>query len=116
MDHSDFDSVSWKNGPDSDLSRPTTSGTDVEEPERSGYDVNGKRRMSSAGEEGPQLSPHPGGELAGIGDGILECRVDSPLKENSGTKDVYISYLITTHVCGPSALLITYRMVYTLHS
>ncbi|PGH31559.1 sorting nexin-4 [[Emmonsia] crescens] len=97
MDHSDFDSVSWRNGPDSDMSRPTTSGTDTEEPERSGHDLNGKRRMSSASEEGPQLSPHPGGDLAGIGDGVLECTVDSPLKENSGTKDAYISYLITTH-------------------
>ncbi|EEH36606.1 autophagy-related protein 24 [Paracoccidioides lutzii Pb01] len=97
MDHSDFDSVSWRNGPDSDLSRPTTSGTDAEGSSRSGYDINGKRRMSSAGEEAPQLSPQPAGDLAGIGDGMLECTVDSPLKENSGTKDAYISYLITTH-------------------
>ncbi|KAK2785139.1 intercellular trafficking and secretion [Onygenales sp. PD_12] len=97
MDHSDFDSVSWRNGgPDSDISRPTTSGTD-EEPERSS-DVNGKRRMSSASEEAqPGHADLGHGDLAGIADGVLECTVDSPLKENSGTKDAYISYLVTTH-------------------
>ncbi len=38
-------------------------------------------------------------DLAGIGrDGTLEVTVDSPLKENDGTKDAYVSYLVTTHV------------------
>jgi len=36
---------------------------------------------------------------AGIGpEGYLECTVGSPQKENEGTKDAYISYMITTHV------------------
>lgn len=96
--HDDFDSVSWRNDPDSDNSRPTTSGTDTEEQHGFDYDVNGKRMMSSAHEE-----PQAGGladaiDLAGIGDGVLECQVSSPLKENDGTKDAYVSYLITTHV------------------
>ncbi|KAJ5544677.1 hypothetical protein N7535_006935 [Penicillium sp. DV-2018c] len=94
--HDDFDSVSWKHDPDSDLSRPTTAGTDEAEPEIE-HDTNGKRRMSSAQEE-PQAGPLADAvDLAGIGDGVLECRVDSPLKENDGTKDAYISYLVTTH-------------------
>lgn len=113
----DFDSVSWRHDPVSDGSRPTTAGTegenDVNEPyhhqQASGRDrdVNGKRRMSST--EGPSSPPSTAQEaqagpradavdLAGIGDGVLECRVDSPLKENDGTKDAYISYLVTTHV------------------
>ena len=37
-------------------------------------------------------------DLAGIGDGVLECTVDTPLKENDGSKDTYVSYLISTHV------------------
>ncbi|KAJ5640680.1 hypothetical protein N7528_000305 [Penicillium herquei] len=95
--HDDFDSVSWKHDGDSDLSRPTTSGTDAEESHRYDQDVNGKRRMSSAHEE-PQAGPLADAvDLAGIGDGVLECQVDSPLKENDGTKDAYISYLVTTH-------------------
>ncbi|PGH07402.1 sorting nexin-4 [Helicocarpus griseus UAMH5409] len=95
MDHSDFDSVSWRN-PDSDVSRPTTSGTDAEDADRPSLDINGKRRMSSTEDES-QLGRHPAGDIAGLGDGILECTVDTPLKESGGTKDAYISYLITTH-------------------
>ncbi|KAI9932854.1 intercellular trafficking and secretion [Aspergillus wentii] len=95
--HDDFDSVSWRHDPDSDLSRPTTSGTDAEDEHAFNHDVNGKRRMSSAHEE-PQAGPLADAvDLAGIGDGELECRVDTPLKENDGTKDAYISYLVTTN-------------------
>lgn len=100
--HDDFDSVSWRHDPESDNSRPTTSGTDAEEPRAfSGYDINGKRRMSSAAQEEPQAGPLADAvDLAGIGEGVLECEVGSPLKENDGTKDAYISYLVTTHVGG----------------
>jgi len=38
-------------------------------------------------------------DLAGIGnEGFLICTVDKAQKEAEGTKDVYVSYLITTHV------------------
>lgn len=98
----DFDSVSWRNDPSSDLSRPTTAGTDADADE-SGQprrDVNGKRRMSVAEDESQAGQLADAVDLAGIGDGVLECSVDSPLKENDGTKDAYISYLVTTHVCS----------------
>lgn len=40
-------------------------------------------------------------DLAGIGsDGFLICTVDKAQKEAEGTKDVYVSYQITTHVCS----------------
>lgn len=108
--HDDFDSVSWRHDQDSDNSRPTTSATDADEPQRFGdYDTNGKRRMSSASEEdaahhhaGPAGVGEEAADLAGAGEGTLECEVGSPLKENDGTKDAYVSYLITTHVsCLP---------------
>ena len=108
MDHGDFDSVSWRNGPDSDNSQPATAESDVEETQRSSRDVNGKRRMSSSGKESQAEPLVNTMDLTGIGDGILECTVDTPLKENDGTKDAYVSYLITTHVgipellCGPT--------------
>lgn len=101
--HDDFDSVSWRHDPDSDNSRPTTSETDAEEPHGFGdHDINGKRRMSSASEEEPQPGAALGdaADLAGAEEGTLECEVGSPLKENDGTKDAYVSYLITTHVSG----------------
>lgn len=98
--HDDFDSVSWKHDADSDVSRPTTSGTDAdaEAPATFDNDTNGKRRMSSAHEEPQAGSLADAVDLAGIGDGVLECQVDTPLKENEGTKDTYISYLVTTNV------------------
>ncbi len=38
-------------------------------------------------------------DLAGVGNATLECTVTQPIKENDGTKDAYVSYLVTTHVC-----------------
>lgn len=96
--HDDFDSVSWRQDPESDVSRPTTSGTDADFSPESDHDVNGKRRMSSGHEERQAGPLADAVDMSSIGDGVLECRVDSPLKENDGTKDAYISYLVTTHV------------------
>jgi sorting nexin-4 len=43
-------------------------------------------------------------DLAGVGEAKLECTVTHPLKENDGSKDAYMSYLVTTIVrtsmCG----------------
>ncbi|KAL9088752.1 MAG: hypothetical protein Q9165_006061 [Trypethelium subeluteriae] len=37
-------------------------------------------------------------DLAGLGaEGILEITVNAPQKESDGTKDAYVSYLVTTH-------------------
>ncbi|CCU78067.1 PX domain containing protein/BAR superfamily/vacuolar targeting protein Atg24, putative [Blumeria hordei DH14] len=36
-------------------------------------------------------------DLTGVGEGILECNVSQPIKENDGTKDSYVSYLVTTN-------------------
>ncbi|KAG9230844.1 putative sorting nexin-4 [Amylocarpus encephaloides] len=41
-------------------------------------------------------------DLAGVGDGTLECTVSSPLKENDGSKDAYVSYSVTTNTTFPS--------------
>lgn len=87
----DFDSVSWQHEADSDVSRPATSHEDY------GKNATGKRKAeigtSQAGHNADDV------DLAGIGDGRLDCRVDTPLKENDGTKDAYVSYLVSTEVC-----------------
>ncbi|KAI5287014.1 intercellular trafficking and secretion [Ascosphaera atra] len=89
-----FDSVSWRNDGDSDQSRPGTSGT-IAEDSRTSRDVNGKRRADRDDEE--DTGDHSGLsqplDFAGAGEGVLECTVDAPMKENDGTKDAYISYL-----------------------
>lgn len=33
-----------------------------------------------------------------LGGERLDCTVDTPMKENDGTKDAFVSYLITTNV------------------
>ncbi|PKS09859.1 hypothetical protein jhhlp_004482 [Lomentospora prolificans] len=47
---------------------------------------------------------HGGGDLGGhlLGPEKLECSVSSPIKENDGTKDAFVSYLITTQSTFPS--------------
>ena len=97
-DHGDFDSVSWRHD-DSDFSRPQTADPEPTQTTLPSRTANGKRRMSSeAHEQAGHLADDV--DLAGIGDGVLECTVDTPLKENEGTKDAYVSYLVTTNVCA----------------
>ena len=96
----DFDSISWRNEPEGEYSGPNTAGPS-EAAERDFSSSNGKRRMSTPP---PQTGQNADAvDLAGIGDGRLDCTVDTPLKENDGTKDAYVSYLVTTHVrlCRP---------------
>lgn len=94
-DHGDFDSVSWQR----EESRPAESSASFPHqsnlPTRS---ASGRRSDSLSSE--PQAGEQADGvDLAGIGrDGSLEVTVDTPLKENDGTKDAYVSYLVTTHV------------------
>ena len=94
-DHNDFDNVSWRNNDaesDND-SRPNTADASHHLPIRNST---GKRKMSADVPQSRDLTDPV--DLGGIGDGVLECTVDSPLKENDGTKDAYMSYLVTTHV------------------
>lgn len=89
MQHNDFANVSWQNHPagqDSPLEH-------VNEHEGAGPVI------GVVENEGGQLGRTTDGmDLAGVGDAILECTVSSPIKENDGTKDAYVSYLVTTHV------------------
>jgi hypothetical protein len=101
-DHSDFDSVSWRDEGDSAraptnaiLSPPESPDTTL--PSRTSK---GKRRLSAqqSSNEVQAGSLAEPVDLGGIGDGVLECTVDSPLKESDGTKDAFVSYLISIKV------------------
>lgn len=86
---SDFDNVTWSTESDSQHDRS-------ESRERNTIpDVNGNRHSNGPPEPRPRADPV---DLSGVGLGQLECQVGSPLKENDGTKDAYVSYLITTNV------------------
>lgn len=95
MDHDDFDNVSWQNNPEArGAVSSVVSPRGMSEDEGPG-DANGKRNKGVGG----QLGSNPDAlDLAGVGEGVLECTVTSPIKENDGTKDAYVSYLVTTNV------------------
>ena len=91
---SDFDNVTWSTESDSQPERTDT-----------------REQLSSPGLNGNQQPNLPPArpmadpvDLGGIGSGYLECEVGSPLKENDGSKDAYVSYQVTTHVCPQLAL------------
>lgn len=96
-EESGFDSVQWDRADRVPTSPSGPSFEDSSLPHRSTSD-----HRASSGGDGPQAGDNADAlDLAGIGiDGILDCTVDSPLKENDGSKDAYVSYKITTHVRG----------------
>jgi sorting nexin-4 len=88
MDHDDFANIEWQNshGSPQITSPRSEDGSEAPDAEiHSGADQAG--RMAD------------GMDLAGVGEGVLECMVEKPIKENDGTKDAFVSYLVTTNVC-----------------
>ena len=98
----DFDSVSWQND-----SEPTAlKGPDILNNEG---EVGSSRPVSKSVRRSSSIQQQAGGnadavDLGGIGDGRLDCTVDTPLKESDGTKDAYVSYLVTTYVRSAEVL------------
>ena len=92
----DFDNVTWQTEDDAP---PTPSQHAENQYGKSRLDINGKRRSSITQQAGKHADAV---DLGGIGSGVLECTVDSPLKENDGTKDAYVSYLVNTQVRAPT--------------
>ncbi|KAH6959289.1 hypothetical protein HG530_009419 [Fusarium avenaceum] len=74
----DFSNVTWSEHVHEQTSRS------VPEAEEPGHDMN---------------APGTGLErdAPSLGNERLDCTVDTPIKENDGTKDAFVSYLITTH-------------------
>lgn len=94
MDQDDFDNVSWRDEPVAEQPRPAIAAQSSFN-DRQKKKVNGKKKNSRPSQAGPTADAV---DLAGVGDGRLDCSVTAPLKENEGTKDAYVSYLVTTHV------------------
>jgi hypothetical protein len=87
----DFANVTWQSDhaardPESSVGSP---GAGIEDQEN----ISSRRHT-----EGPLGTHADAMDLAGVGEGVLECTVTSPLKENDGSKDAYVSYLVTTNV------------------
>jgi len=95
-EESGFDSVQWDRN---DHASTSPSGPTFEDQAILPHRSLSERRPSSSASERQAGDNADEIDLAGIGpDGELECTVDSPQKENDGTKDAYVSYKITTHV------------------
>ncbi|KKA28827.1 hypothetical protein TD95_000303 [Thielaviopsis punctulata] len=92
----DFDNVTWENDHDDFLSenhRPMSSSSYE-------YDDN-----ALAGSSATPVPSHVGGGEIDVGTAMgdrLECTVTLPIKEQDGTKDAFVSYLITTHSDFPT--------------
>lgn len=91
MQNDDFANVSWQNDPTAPFNKPVTEAPSGEE-DKSDPTSN---RHGSGGQLGHNADAM---DLAGVGEGVLECTVTMPIKENDGTKDAYVSYLVTTNV------------------
>lgn len=100
MEHEDFADVQWASTPHDN--------TDPDD--RTALGAAGENRPSNAMRVASADSTHPGPDpldYAGVGNAVLECTVSQPLKENDGSKDAYVSYLVTTNVC--TVLCLTMR-------
>ncbi|PWW78806.1 hypothetical protein C7212DRAFT_288817 [Tuber magnatum] len=81
-----FNSIQWRSASDDEDEpsfRPSTSNFS-----------NGEE--SQAGRNADKI------DLAGVGSGALETKVSDPQTENEGTKDAFVSYLVTTKTDFPS--------------
>ena len=94
MENDDFANVSWQNDPAGQGRTSTVTSPGGEGEDDGSGNTNGKRRGSA----GPLGRHADAMDLAGVGEGVLECTVTQPIKENDGTKDAYVSYLVTTNV------------------
>ncbi|KAK4449329.1 Sorting nexin-4 [Podospora aff. communis PSN243] len=95
MDQDNFSNISWHSEQESGTVVPSAAASAHES---AGSEYPGSSRQDGArtveGEDA-NLEPAHGGE-------ILECVVSDPRKENDGTKDAYVSYMITTHSTFPT--------------
>jgi sorting nexin-4 len=99
MEHNDFANVSWQNDPAAQGRASTTLSPRGEAEDAGSGNPNAPfERHGSGGQLGRNADAL---DLAGVGEATLECTVTSPIKENDGTKDAYVSYLVTTNVGLP---------------
>jgi len=98
MEHDDFANVSWQGNPAGQGTRSSVASLRADAEVGGPGNANGKRHGRAGLQAGRKADAM---DLAGVGDGVLECTVTSPIKENDGTKDAFVSYLVTTNVCLP---------------
>jgi sorting nexin-4 len=93
MDQDTFSNVSWSSEHGPDMSSPrsidSASGAEVSTPGHRPFEPTlGSPSAGPVGDEGGLVHEQE----------RLECTVGLPLKENDGSKDAFVSYLVTTNV------------------
>lgn len=94
LDQDNFSNVSWHSERGDHLNHHSPSSRADGPMEESNDGMSGE-----PGLRGEDIGAHS------LGPEQLECSVTSPVKENDGTKDAFVSYLVTTQVsysCYPS--------------
>ncbi|KAH8766877.1 sorting nexin-4 [Diaporthe sp. PMI_573] len=94
IDQDNFSNISWHSDQNIRVGSSTSAEHERHDEEGAGSKSQQGDVVDRAGL--PHLDPSHGG------DEILECTVTDPHTENAGTKDTYVSYLITTHSTFPS--------------
>jgi sorting nexin-4 len=84
IDQDNFSNISWHS---EQAARGQSSSSAAEDNVNDPAARNGHQDMD------PELDP------AGLGAEVLDCVVSHPVKEGDGTKDAFVSYQISTHVC-----------------
>lgn len=92
IDQDNFSNISWHSDRSAGAGASSAAGA--------GGDDGGEGASNGASrQQRPVTNPEvPLDDPTGFGSETLECVVGSPIKENDGTKDAFVSYLITTRV------------------
>lgn len=85
VDQDNFSNVSWQSDLGESGTGPSSRAADPMEDANNG--MTGEPDL-----HGEEIGAHA------LGPELLDCAVTSPIKENDGTKDAFVSYLITTEV------------------
>jgi hypothetical protein len=87
IDHDNFSNISWQSGSNTPVAESSAPMPNIEAEPPTHED-------QQHGEDLEHQDP-------GLSGDILECSVSEPRKESDGTKDAFVSYLITTSVRCP---------------
>ena len=91
VEQDNFSNVSWQSDLGESGPGPSSRAVDPMDDTHNGM-------PGEPGLRGEEIGAHA------LGSEQLDCTVTSPIKENDGTKDAFVSYLITTEVSFASGL------------
>lgn len=98
MEQDNFTNVSWSEHVHDQTTRSASLGNEAHGVAENITDVANAAAAAASGAGPADDAEDAVGKGGGFGGETLQCTVGTPIKENDGTKDAFVSYLITTHV------------------